>query len=430
MEPIDSLALAQDEQTPPDVLRELSKTSSPTVLEHIALNPNAPTEVLVRLGQRFPDALMENPVLPLLLIENPRLFADMTDETALRLIHHPKADETLWILASLGRTKVRLALTGLKHAPLSLLEKLAQDKNPQIRLSASLHTSLAPGLEPNWEAQADQYLRQYLRSITPSTWEGDLFRLCLRYNPLPTFLFEVLTEHGQEYVRIALAQNPYLPADLQARLAADKSETVRKRIELQRNGYQGFRATVNESVWERALGGSMAVQLSEEAQTWTPAVLLEKAKETAVEVREQVALHPDTPSEILTKLAKSQEMRIQRAVARNPHTPPALLEEVLSDVRQIEQALAIEDPVMRGVVMNLLARSREAYFNIFYLLQPQTDAFSRMEAKLKADVWLLRYLLARHPASPTAWLIQLSEDPNRYVQAMALKRLKTINESY
>lgn len=63
--------LAASPDTSPEQLRELAAISSKSISFRVAANPNTPIDVLWKLGTKFPKQLLENPVLPLLLLENP-----------------------------------------------------------------------------------------------------------------------------------------------------------------------------------------------------------------------------------------------------------------------------------------------------------------------------------------------------------------------
>lgn len=63
--------LAASEDTPADVLAELSDDSDEYILKLIASNPNTPIEVLLRLWIDFTEEIIANPVFSLLMLENP-----------------------------------------------------------------------------------------------------------------------------------------------------------------------------------------------------------------------------------------------------------------------------------------------------------------------------------------------------------------------
>ncbi|RUT06478.1 hypothetical protein DSM106972_027350 [Dulcicalothrix desertica PCC 7102] len=78
--------VAKNPCTPPDLLEDLFYHSEDQQLHHnIVSNPNTPVDVLIQLGAEFPRKLIDNPVFPLLLLENPRLFDEMPPDTIMAL---------------------------------------------------------------------------------------------------------------------------------------------------------------------------------------------------------------------------------------------------------------------------------------------------------------------------------------------------------
>lgn len=59
-----------------DLIRLSSSTDEPTK-HHVALNPNTPSEVLLKLAPEFPRAFYKNPAFDWLILENPDLLFEM-----------------------------------------------------------------------------------------------------------------------------------------------------------------------------------------------------------------------------------------------------------------------------------------------------------------------------------------------------------------
>jgi hypothetical protein len=59
-----------------DLVRLSSSTDEPTK-QHVALNPNTPSEVLLKLAPEFPRAFYKNPAFDWLILENPDLLFEM-----------------------------------------------------------------------------------------------------------------------------------------------------------------------------------------------------------------------------------------------------------------------------------------------------------------------------------------------------------------
>ena len=66
--------LAQNETTSPETLRELAQHEDRRVRQYVAQNPNTPAEVLLNICFEFPSEVINNPVIPLLILENPYIL--------------------------------------------------------------------------------------------------------------------------------------------------------------------------------------------------------------------------------------------------------------------------------------------------------------------------------------------------------------------
>ena len=66
--------LAQDETTAPEILAELARHEDSLTRQYVAANPNTPTEILLSICKEFPNEVINNSVIPLLLLENPYLL--------------------------------------------------------------------------------------------------------------------------------------------------------------------------------------------------------------------------------------------------------------------------------------------------------------------------------------------------------------------
>ena len=63
--------LAQDENTASEILTELANSEDKLTRQYVAANPNTPIEVLLSICFEFPVEVINNPIIPLLILENP-----------------------------------------------------------------------------------------------------------------------------------------------------------------------------------------------------------------------------------------------------------------------------------------------------------------------------------------------------------------------
>ena len=112
--------LAQDETTSPETLRELARHEDCQVRQYVAKNPNTPVEVLLNICFEFPSEVINNPVIPLLLLEDPyiltcEIFLDFNQIKALtdkeiRRLGWTKDQGRNYLFAKYGK-RSRLQLT-------------------------------------------------------------------------------------------------------------------------------------------------------------------------------------------------------------------------------------------------------------------------------------------------------------------------------
>ncbi|MCD8487257.1 MAG: hypothetical protein LRZ84_11145, partial [Desertifilum sp.] len=125
--------LASNPNTPPEKLRELATCEDIAIRQLVVANPNTPTEVLWRLGKLFPAQLLENPLLPLLFLENPNLIAQIPDETLLRLFELETVPDYLYQRLTQAKLNVRQAIALNPNTTRHWLELLATDQNIGVR---------------------------------------------------------------------------------------------------------------------------------------------------------------------------------------------------------------------------------------------------------------------------------------------------------
>jgi hypothetical protein len=64
-------AIASADNTSAGMLQKLGQDPDSEVRRAVAGNPNTPIQILEKLGEEFPEAITDNPIFNLLLLENP-----------------------------------------------------------------------------------------------------------------------------------------------------------------------------------------------------------------------------------------------------------------------------------------------------------------------------------------------------------------------
>jgi hypothetical protein len=129
-----SLAEASDPKTKSARLVELSQSTEASIVNAVAKNPSTPIETLLLLAERCPSIFLENPVLPLLLLEDPTFLHAAAPEAAQALLRVPSVPT--WVsdsLTSNPNTSIRATVAGNANTPIPILELLATDQNEEVR---------------------------------------------------------------------------------------------------------------------------------------------------------------------------------------------------------------------------------------------------------------------------------------------------------
>lgn len=215
----------------------------------VTTNPNTPRDVLLKLGAQFAGQLLDNPVFPLLLLENPNLLADMPLATLRSLLKRDVPPSFLKWAADNSDEGVLLAVAMNPNTPKSALEKLLLSRNTEVVEAAKLHVNWAGEMNQGWDEAAIEAMKttsfEQNRDNEAKLWaigaipefllpvlHADV-RLMLAQNPnTPAHHLEMLAEDEERHsnIRVAIAQNPNTPSSVLEHLAGDRYYLVRESV--------------------------------------------------------------------------------------------------------------------------------------------------------------------------------------------------------
>ncbi len=180
---------ALNENTVGDRLRELAETGDEAIRLAVAQNPNTPPDVLLRLFNKFPLQVLNNPVLDVLLLENLNFLEELY----------------------LANTRIFLEVVGNDNIPTHIFEKLAKAKSNTLILAVAKN-SYTP-------ASTLEYLAQDGLSLVRRTVAAN--------ENTPNHTLKQLAKDRYEDVRLAVAENSYAPVNVLEQLAEDEIADVR-----------------------------------------------------------------------------------------------------------------------------------------------------------------------------------------------------------
>lgn len=190
-------SVAAELPTPKATAAELTRlaysVTSPHLLEAVARHPNTPVTLLGELAARYPEAVLDNPALPLLRLAHGQQIRAWTGLAVSRLAAVDSAPEWVQELAMRHpEPQARWAVAGRARLGRSRLEQLATRPEWQLRAAVAQHPDL------------------------------------------PSELIERLSSDAEYSVRLALSARPDLPPDVLNRLRKDPHPLIRRRLQMGR----------------------------------------------------------------------------------------------------------------------------------------------------------------------------------------------------
>ncbi len=266
-------------------------------------------------------------------------------------------------LASLPCANLLRAIASNPNAPVQLLEALAKDEDPFLRMSVAEN---------------------------PST---------------PIHVLEALANDEYYFLRSSVAKNPSTPPRMLEVLGKDESDDVRFEVAINPN------TTVQ--VLE-ALAKDKTVAESLAYNPITPAHLLAAmAKSKNHDVRSDVAAIPIAPRNVLEVLAKDKNIDVRCEVAANQKTPAQVLEVLGSGKNTDERRRVAANPNTSLHTLEALAKDE---YSVDMVATNPNAPVQLLEVLAKDGGWT-RSRIAVNPNTTVQMLEALAKDSNRDVRS-------------
>lgn len=384
-------AEARDPATPSQRLRDLASLGC---AREVAANPNTPAALLLKLAGRHFEAFAANPVLPLLLLEDPGFCLKIPASTLKRLLR-------------------RLDL------PPSFLETLARHPRREIRESAQWHVATVAAPEATVDVIAEAF-----RRMPPQA--GKLGTL-LAFGLVPALVLEPLAASSNARSRQQVAAYLAVATD-PAAIELRKFLVQAGALPAQPGGVVRARSDLSPATLARlARGGTRARWLAARHAATPPEVLQKLAVDPALPVRSATLKNPAVPEAILWASAGAQSVAVRRAVALNSRTPALLLAQLAAD----------RAPEVRQLVARHWATPPETLAALAN--DPDADVVERVASHRRTPPPALRALaasphvavrvrVATHRWLPTDCFEQLVSDPAGGVRGRVARRGDLPNE--
>ncbi len=178
-----------------DQLTQLARRDSAPLREAVARHPNTPAGVLAQLAPDVPQAVLQNPALPLLRLAHPGEFQSWS-----------------------GRTLARLA--AVEAAPEWVQELAMRHADPQAQWAVANRAQLSAGRLAQLAGRSEWALRAAVA----------------QHPDLSAELMALLARDPDYGVRLALSGRAELPAEVLAQLQRDPHALVRRRAQMVSTG--------------------------------------------------------------------------------------------------------------------------------------------------------------------------------------------------
>ncbi|MBW4600863.1 MAG: hypothetical protein KME29_15005 [Calothrix sp. FI2-JRJ7] len=267
--------IAENPACPPELLEIMARRKDNIILANVTANPNTPTEILCNLGKRFPLQFLKNPILSLLVLENPNFFRQIPLNTLYSLRDY-------------------------------ILDQYYSNKTNQ-------DVEIYKGLAPDFVLQ--QLIKDYDSSI----------RYCVAKHPnTPLNFLEQLATDEYKSTRCAVARNLNTPVHVLEKLAADKSFDVRKYVAKNPNTPTRL---ILKLAYDPNLEVSEAIIYNPQAPIHIIDILLNKFRQhkDCESIFAQIAVSDEVNSHALEKLSICDIRKVRIYVAGNQKTPPETL---------------------------------------------------------------------------------------------------------
>ena len=334
---------AEDPRTLPGRLREIADWGARDLPLAVAAHPNAPPDLLRRLVVWHPEAVLRNPALPLVLLEDPDWANGISPRLALRLLCS-------------------------EDAPTILVSALAAWPG-QVGQAARLHVGLAGECGADWEDEAGEALWEASglpdKEAHEAAWgaadlrgeEGTFPARLVSLGLVAPWLLGVLAAHDDPAVRRAVAHSPHAPRDLLALLRRAGS-----RHDLSGPAPPDPALPASDLTW-LARGGPWAKRLAARHPNTPPAVLERLTREGGESLSrppvQALVQSPDPPAPpVVDKQEAMKAMRdmelaacrgwaARAAMVANPHVPARhLVGWMMTDLHWPSRLAVARNPVM------------------------------------------------------------------------------------
>ncbi|WP_157574006.1 LRV domain-containing protein [Nocardia jejuensis] len=397
----------------------------------IARNPSAPAKVLLRIldsGWSGAAAVISRPHLPDTVYDAAIAHRDQDVRTMLASSETAPAAQRARLAAD-PSTAVRLHVaagpipdhTPVEPLPDKTYARLITDRSPAVRAAACLNWPDPPvatldrllndpDLETRTVAAARSWRRlPHLLSLIATAGHAalHLWSEPIATAPLTTDALTTLLSHD-EWIRRLLAENPYLPADIIARLAADQNPDVRLAVSMRREFSENTTPELDMLIGR----GDEITPAFWPRTTTDPALMRHAVESTHLGLRRSVAYNPRLSRTLLAQLAAADDPETRLILCEtHPHAPADLLWDVLRESPTSTRRELIAHPNFPTHRLRTLFHSADGFERSLIVYDTAASAELIEQLSYDADP-RVRRAAAGDPRLSMLRLFELIDDPS------------------
>lgn len=421
--------VARNPNAEPELLRDLAHSKDDLTRGGVTKNPNTPKDVLLELAYEFPQEFLGNPVIDLLLLEQPNFSAEIPFWTLINLLKQDNVPQ--WLLfGAVSHENSTILRVIAKHPKTSqnILEQLAikSKYDDNLGLCIVKRKNLCKRVLEKLVEYATTSVRRYLASQIKTP---------------PTILEKIaeypeLNWNEEIEIRIRIAKHPYTPTHVLEKLIGEGHSKVKKAIALRSK-------LSKQLIVQLAMDYRVhAMRFLARNRYISSDLLAELAQHSQLRVRQMAVRHPQTPVNVLTEAAEVPQLRL--FVAENPRTPVKILLKLAQDSRGDVLKAVAENPNTPAFVLEEL--SENPLHDLSLSRHPNTspEVMEKVLWRLAMNERLsIRKYVAQHPDTPIKiliqwvktspevrpWIAQNTSAPQHILEKLALNPLKEVRRN-
>jgi hypothetical protein len=430
-----SLELALNPSTAPELLEQLALHQDAEVRQKVAGNPNTPSSVLFKLAEEFPGEFFNNPVFPLLSLENPHFYKVIPDNTLRNLLVHESVPDGWFEWASSERNiQLLYSVVANPITSRNILENINTYDN-MVCEEKQMHVNYSGEITSGWHDVFQEKFQLWKKKHYSSSekmvilWDLGIIhqsqllqlpskvkRNIIKQTNSPQLIETILTNRPSKRIRLACAENIFTPVSYLIKLACDNDNEVREGAMCNPNIP---REIIQEYYQQHMISNHPNSQSHEltkliYSKWWFirantakhPNLSLDDLEiflsDSDLNVRASAALNPNISINGLEKLVKDKSVYVRCSVAQNLKTPIHCLEKLSCDRNEEVRACVAFNPNISSELNNSIKAN---------LSSEILKKYSKSKLSDKKE-----YSIAVNAATPLTELISIYRKPTIHSQ--------------